>query len=121
MRFAATDRIAFERPRAHDGQSFQVERRAREMAQQLMSSFLKSTRASSISLASRFTIWAIFPLSNIGATKSRHQNNGHDNGHNLHDFFHFLICFKDENRSPPPLRIRFYGKGPGQLRAQGSR
>ena len=32
--------------------------------------------------------------------KSRHQNNGHDNGHNLHDFFHFLSVLKTKTVVP---------------------
>lgn len=64
------DRIAFERPRAHDGQSFQVERRAREMAQQADVEFFEIDPCVEHLIGFALHDLGDLPLSNIGATKA---------------------------------------------------
>ena len=94
------DRIAFERPRAHDGQPFQVERRAREMAQQADVEFFEIDPCVEHLIGFALHDLGDLPPQQHRGDKSRHQNNGHDNGHNLHDFFHFLSVLKTKTVVP---------------------
>ena len=75
-------------------------RRAEEMAQQADVEFFEIDPCVEHLIGFALHDLGDLPPQQHRGDKSRHQNNGHDNGHNLHDFFHFLSVLKTKTVVP---------------------